>query len=208
MSYQNKDIDKYYTIENNAFAELKIKGSTFISAAYHIDNSATAMDILKSVKAKYFDANHNCFAYRIGYDGSEFRSSDDGEPSGTAGKPILFMISKYELSDILVIVTRYFGGTKLGVGGLVRAYSDSSESVLQIISRKTVNRTRKFNVRCTYQDVSIIKKLIELHSTGYDEFYTDNVEFIANIPLSISDDFPKLIFNQTNGRVNAYEIID
>ncbi|MDT3740550.1 MAG: YigZ family protein [Candidatus Kapabacteria bacterium] len=206
MSDEIKNIDKYYTIAGPVFAEIKIKGSTFIGGAYPADNSETAIEILKSVRSKYFDASHNCFAYRFGFDGSEFRSSDDGEPSGTAGKPILFMISKYELSDILVIVTRYFGGTKLGVGGLVRAYSDSAEAVLQVVNRKTVNRTRKFSVRCSYHDVSYVKKLIEKEAVDYTEQYTDMIDFVVNVHLSNAENFKENLFNHTNGRVTAIEI--
>lgn len=206
MSEEIKNIDKYYTIECPVFAEIKIKGSAFIAGAYPADTSEVALEILKSVRSKYFDASHNCFAYRIGFDGSEFRSSDDGEPSGTAGKPILFMISKYELSDILVIVTRYFGGTKLGVGGLVRAYSDSAEAVLQVVNRKTVNRTRKFSVRCSYHDVSYVKKLIEKETVDFTEHYTDMVDFVVNVHLSNAENFKEILFNHTNGRVTAIEM--
>ncbi len=201
-----KLIDKYYTIEEPAIAEIKVKGSNFIANAIPSKDSTSAIEHLKSVKSKYFDATHNCFAYRIGFDGAEFRASDDGEPSGTAGKPIHFMITKYELSDILVVVTRYFGGTKLGVGGLVRAYSDSAEAALQIVNRKTINRTRVFTVRCDYQDVSLVKKLIEESSVSFSETYTDSVEFQVNIHLSKADSFKDFIFNKTSGRVMPIEI--
>lgn len=201
------NIDKYYTIAQPVFSEIKVKGSNFIAGAYPVPNSETALYTLKTIRTKYFDATHNCFAYRIGFDGTDFRASDDGEPSGTAGKPILFMISKYELSDVLVVVTRYFGGTKLGVGGLVRAYSDSAESVLQIVDRKIINRTRKFTVKCDYQDVSLVKKLIESVAVNHNEVYTDIVEFEVDVPLSKSDGFFELIFNATNSKVSPIEII-
>jgi uncharacterized YigZ family protein len=202
-----KNIDKYYTIEEPAIAEIKVKGSNFIANAIHSPDSSSALESLKNIRAKHYDATHNCFAYRIGFDGADFRTSDDGEPSGTAGKPIHFMIAKYELSDILVVVTRYFGGTKLGVGGLVRAYSDSAEAVLQNINRKTINRTRAFTVRCEYNDVSLVKKLIEEASVNFSEIYTDTIEFQANIPLSNADSFKDLIFDRTNGKVIPIENI-
>lgn len=201
-----KLIDKYYTIEEPAIAEIKVKGSTFIANAIPSNDSTSAIEHLKSIKSKYYDATHNCFAYRIGFDGAEFRASDDGEPSGTAGKPIHFMITKYELSDILVVVTRYFGGTKLGVGGLVRAYSDSAEAVLQTVNRKTINRTRAFTVRCDYYDVSLVKKLIEELSVSFSEIYTDSVEFQVKIHLTNADSFKDFIFNKTSGRVMPIEI--
>jgi len=207
MMSEIKIIDKYFTIEQPVFAEIKVKGSNFIAGAYPASDSVSALDILKTVRAKYFDATHNCFAYRIGFDGAEFRASDDGEPSGTAGKPIHFMITKYELSDILVVVTRYFGGTKLGVGGLVRAYSDSAEAVLQIVDRKTINRTRKFAVKCEYQDVSLVKKLIEAEAVSHKETYTDFVEFEVDVALSNAESFNDIIYNATNSRVSAIEIL-
>ncbi|MBX3044947.1 MAG: YigZ family protein [Candidatus Kapabacteria bacterium] len=201
-----KIIDKYYTIAEPANAEIKIKGSAFIANAFHASDINSAGETVKEIRAKYFDASHNCFAYRIGFDGNEYRASDDGEPSGTAGKPILFMINKYELSDILVVVTRYFGGTKLGVGGLVRAYSDSAEAVLQIVNRKIIHRTRKFYIRLNYEDVSMVKKLIERQAVSFDENYTDVVEFTVNILLSEADKFIGLIYSQTNGRIEPVEI--
>lgn len=202
----NNIIDKYFTISEPSTAEIKIKGSSFISNAVPAPDANSALESLKILRAKFYDATHNCFAYRIGFDGSEFRSSDDGEPSGTAGKPIQFMLSKYELSDILVVVTRYFGGTKLGVGGLVRAYSDSAEAVLQIVNRKIIDRTRKFLVRCNYNDVSQVKKLIERESVSFQERYTDVVEYVANIHLSKGDNFQHLVYSQTNGRVSPVEL--
>ncbi|MDX9791407.1 MAG: YigZ family protein [Candidatus Kapabacteria bacterium] len=201
-----KIIDEYYTIAEPAISEIKIKGSVFIAAAYNATDRQQALNIHKEIKAKHHDASHNCYAYRIGFDGADFRAADDGEPSGTAGKPILAMLQKYELSDSIVVVTRYFGGTKLGVGGLVRAYSDSAESVLQIVSRKTIYRTIKFYIQCGYNDVSTVKKLIQKDAVRFEEVYTDKVEFKAEILISKADDFEHVIYEITYGRVSAERI--
>jgi uncharacterized YigZ family protein len=199
--------DFYYTIKQPVFSELKIKSSIFLAGAYSVGDSTQATEILKSLRSKYYDANHNCFAYKINYDGSDFRYSDDGEPSGTAGKPIFFMISKYELTNILVVVTRFFGGTKLGVGGLVRAYSDSAELVLSKVEKLVVYRTNNFRINCTYNDVSLVKKFIEKEAVEIKEEYTDSIIFNVKVLISKTNGFVDNLFNITNGRVKA-EITD
>jgi uncharacterized YigZ family protein len=201
-----KDIDKYYTIEKPVRTEIKIKGSRFISSIFSINDQISAEEILKKIRHEFHDATHNCFAYKIGYDGNIFRYSDDGEPSGSAGKPIFFAISKYDLSDILVIVTRYFGGTKLGVGGLVRAYSESADESLKTAERKIIHRTCTFAIQCSYLDVSIIKKLIERNAVKFEETYSDYVKFKVYIPLSKKETFPGLVFESTMGRVKAEKV--
>ncbi len=197
----NSDI--YYTINDAKFSEIKIKGSIFIAGAYPVNNVKSAQEILKSLKSKYYDANHNCFAYRIGYDGADFRYSDDGEPSGSAGKPIYMITKKYDLSDILIVVTRYFGGTKLGVGGLVRAYSDSAEEVLRTVEKKEVHLTKNLIIECTYNDLSVVKKIIEKESVDVSEEYTDVIRFRARVHNSKADSIHPMIYDATNGRVSV-----
>ena len=135
----DKNIDYYFTIKDVQRAEIKIKSSKFIATVSSVNSLDNAIDFLSKIRAEFFDATHNCFAYRIGWDGSTFRASDDGEPSGSAGKPILFSIQKFDVSDVIVVVTRYFGGTKLGVGGLVRAYSDAAELALEKCEKQIIN---------------------------------------------------------------------
>ena len=118
--------DFYYTIQQRERTSIKVRGSEFIATVIPVTSKDQALKELESLRSEFWDATHNCFAYRIGKGGLEFRTSDDGEPSGSAGKPILFVLHKYDVSDILMVITRYYGGTKLGVGGLARAYSDSS----------------------------------------------------------------------------------
>ena len=104
--------------------ELKVKGSKFIASIIHSDNKFIAEKKYQEFKQKYYDASHNCYAYRISE--NDFRYSDDGEPSGTAGLPIFKVLENNEIFEALLVVTRYFGGTKLGTGGLARAYSDAA----------------------------------------------------------------------------------
>ncbi|MDR0927724.1 MAG: YigZ family protein [Ignavibacteria bacterium] len=195
--------DYYYTIEDTATAEIKIKGSKFIGYAAPATDKDSAVAYLDAIRSKHFDATHNCFAYQIGCDGNDFRSSDDGEPSGTAGKPILLAIKKYEVSDIIVVVTRYFGGTKLGVGGLIRAYSDAAEEVLKLCVKKIVHRTNAIHITCRYEEVSFIKRMLSQTAISFTEDYTDKVEFIANIPLSKTQSFIEQIVSGTNTLATA-----
>lgn len=123
--------DYYYTIERSGSAEYKDRGSKFIAYAFPIANVADFKKKLQGLKDEHPKAAHHCFAYRMGTDGNTFRSSDDGEPSGTAGKPILGQIDSKQLTDLAVIVVRYFGGTLLGVPGLINAYKTVSALALQ-----------------------------------------------------------------------------
>ena len=123
--------DYYYTIERSASAEFKDRGSKFIAYAFPITDVADFKKQLQGLKEEHPKATHYCFAYRIGTDGNTFRSNDDGEPSGSAGKPILGQIDSKQLTDLAVIVVRYFGGTLLGVPGLINAYKTVTALALQ-----------------------------------------------------------------------------
>lgn len=122
----------YKTIERAAKAEYKDRGSSFLAYCYPADTVDECKKILKQLKEEHPKAAHHCMAYRIGYDGMNFRASDDGEPSGSAGKPILGQIDSRELTNTLIIVVRYFGGTLLGVPGLINAYKTAASLALQL----------------------------------------------------------------------------
>jgi len=126
-----KEAEYYYTVESAAIAEFKDRGSKFIAYSFPIKNTTDFKKNLQEIKKEHPKASHHCFAYRLGTDGNNFRVSDDGEPSGTAGKPILGQIDSKKLTDILIIVVRYFGGTLLGVPGLINAYKTAAALVLQ-----------------------------------------------------------------------------
>ncbi len=127
-----KNIAAYHTIEKEAFAEFTDRGSRFLAYAYPLPSLSAFKDILQLLKKEHPKATHHCFAYRLGKDGLVFRTSDDGEPSGTAGRPILGQIDSKQLTDILVVVVRYFGGSLLGVPGLITAYRSVTAMVLQL----------------------------------------------------------------------------
>jgi uncharacterized YigZ family protein len=125
--------DYYQTIEKTSFAEYKDRGSKFIAYAYPVQTTDDCKQWLQQLKKEHPKAVHHCFAYRIGWDGNQFRVSDDGEPSGSAGRPILGQIDSKQLTNIMVIVVRYFGGTLLGVPGLIQAYKSATAMALQLV---------------------------------------------------------------------------
>ncbi|RKY86388.1 YigZ family protein, partial [candidate division KSB1 bacterium] len=120
---------EYFTIEKGSSVKTKVKGSIFIGNAFPVENKEDAVNKIKIVSKKYYDATHNPFAFKI--ETGDIRYSDDREPPGTAGKPILGVIEKFDLTNILIVISRYFGGIKLGKGGLSRAYKDCAEKTIQ-----------------------------------------------------------------------------
>lgn len=123
--------DTYRSIKKASEGLFKDNGSRFIALAYPVESEAEVKEIVASLKKEYHDARHHCYAYRIGLKGDVWRANDDGEPSGSAGRPILGQIDSAGLSDILVVVVRYFGGIKLGIPGLIRAYKSSTADALE-----------------------------------------------------------------------------
>jgi len=153
----------YNTIDRPAVAELKDRGSKFIALAFPVKSIEEFKKILEGVKKEHPKATHHCFAYRIGIDKNTFRVSDDGEPSGTAGKPILGQIDSKDLTDIVIIVVRYFGGTLLGVPGLINAYKTAASLALQVtpaIQRPVeVNYTLQFDYTQMNDVMLVVKQL-------------------------------------------------
>ena len=206
METLSKEIDIYYTIEKVESAEIKILGSRFIAHANNASSKDIAIDFLNNIKSQYHNATHNCFAYKIGMNGLEFRAVDDGEPSGSAGKPILFSINKHKLSDVIVVVTRYFGGKKLGVGGLARAYSQAADEVLKKCEPIKIHITTPVKIICTYEDLDIVKKIIKENAVSMEEKYQDVIEIVAHVPTTKTESFIEYIISSTRGRAGAYVV--
>lgn len=122
--------DEFATLSAPARASLAVRGSKFLAEAIPVEGKGECEEAVSRARKKYFDATHNCFAWRLAPDGTQFRANDDGEPSGTAGKPILAAIDGAGMLGVIVVVTRYFGGTKLGTAGLARAYRGAAELAL------------------------------------------------------------------------------
>lgn len=153
--------DYYFTIESTAVAEFKDRGSKFLAYSFPIKNTNDFKKHLQELKKEHPKAVHHCFAYRIGTDGNNFRMSDDSEPSGTAGKPILGQIDSKNLTNTLIVVVRYFGGTLLGVPGLVNAYKTASSLVLQCtpVVQKAVEI--KYALQFNYTEMNDVMRIIK-----------------------------------------------
>jgi len=153
--------DSYKTIRSLSEGLYKEKGSKFLSFAHPIESASEVKNLLDQYRKTYYDARHVCFAYALGPDASETRSSDDGEPSGTAGRPILGQIHSFGLTDVLVVVIRYFGGVLLGTGGLVVAYKAVAADALQAadILEKTVDVD--FSIRFEFPFMNDVMKLVK-----------------------------------------------
>lgn len=166
----NIEMEVYYTIEKTATAEFKDRGSKFLAYAWPVRTVEQVKECLQEVKKEHPKATHHCFAYRLGTDGLQYRANDDGEPSGTAGKPILGQIDSKQLTDVLVVVVRYFGGTLLGAPGLINAYKMSAALVLQLVPVVQKNVEARYLLSFDYtilNDVMIIVK--QQHCTVYSQ---------------------------------------
>lgn len=151
-------MEEFITIKNNVVAEIIEKKSKFIANVYYAESQEKAEERLKEVKKKHNDARHNCYAYRVIKENAIIeRCSDDGEPSGTAGAPMMNILQKNNLCNILVVVTRYFGGILLGTGGLVRAYSEATNKALEIAEKIEVEEGVIVEVNLEYKDLELFK---------------------------------------------------
>lgn len=151
----------YKTIAEPCTATYREKSSKFICKAFPCSNENQAKEILKTIKSEYFDATHHCYAYRLGFDYSLYRTNDDGEPSGTAGKPIYGQILSKNLTNILIIVIRYYGGTKLGASGLINAYKTSAQLALDegiIVERKILDVVE---ISFDYADMETVMRAVK-----------------------------------------------
>jgi uncharacterized YigZ family protein len=195
-------IDEYHSIKAEITTTMKVEGSKFIASAYPVDSRQQAEKKLGIVRKQFFDATHHCFAYALGSERKEFRYSDDGEPSGTAGVRIFSAIESKDLSDILVIVTRYFGGTKLGVGGLGRAYFESAGHVLShsVIIPKIVGE--ELEIVFPYDETNgVMNKLSQHKARIIDTVYDDDVTLRLTLRRGAVPGFVSDLTQVTRGNV-------
>lgn len=167
--------DQYLTIAEPSEAIYKERSSKFLVYAYPVASEEEVKMHLEALRKEYFDATHHCYAYRIGAEGEQFRANDDGEPSGTAGKPILGQLLSAQLTNCLVVVVRYFGGTKLGVSGLIQAYKESTAEVIAAskIIEKTVDTL--FEVQFPYISMNGVQRVIKEVAPRIDQQNFDNL---------------------------------
>lgn len=194
------------TIQDRVRSEVKVRGSRFIATAVPVKDKVAATDVIEQIRKEFWDASHNCFAYQLAPNGAEYRFSDDGEPSGTAGKPILFAIQQRDLLDLLIVVTRYFGGTKLGAGGLARAYAEAANNALNEAEKVTIWPTTRIRVFTPYDDVSEVRRLVEAQTEEFDEEFRDVVIYTATIRDDNLKHFSEQLTERTAGRAGLINI--
>lgn len=191
----------YDTVYTGGVGEIVEKKSRFIAQVFPVKTEEEVMLLLETTRKKYWDARHNCYAFILGADGGISRCSDDGEPSGTAGRPILEVLSKRGLKDVLVIVTRYFGGTLLGTGGLVRAYSQAAQAGLMESCIITKQAGYRITVDTDYNGIGKLQYAVaQLGASVLDTSYTDKVQMVFLVPSALADKAGKEVTEATSGR--------
>ena len=195
-------IDNYFTIAACVLAEIKIERSRFIGTALPVSSKTAAEEEYHLLQKKYYDATHNCFAYVIGKNlDNVFRFSDDGEPSGTAGKQIYETIQSRKLTDILVVVTRYFGGVKLGTGGLGRAYREAANAALDQATVVECFLMQPCKLIFAHEQVSAVMKVMsDFNLKPIETHYGEQVELTATIRLGLFEQFRLAIIDRTHGK--------
>lgn len=193
--------DTFRSIAGRVESEIKVKGSRFIAEAIAVASVGEAEAAIDAVRRREYTATHHCTAYRIGPEGDVFRYNDAGEPAGTAGPPILRQIDARALTNTLVVVTRYFGGTRLGTGGLIRAYGDAAADVLdRCVVREHVIR-RALQLRFRYDDTSpAMHTISQFDAEIVDTRYTHETELTVAVRRSQVDAFADAFTNNLSGR--------
>ncbi len=186
-------IHSYKTISETSESIYKEKGSKFLGFAHPVQSVDEVKEILEQYKKRYYDARHICYAYMLGAERKEFRANDDGEPSGTAGRPILGQINSFELTNVLVVVIRYFGGILLGTGGLITAYKEASFQALEnanIIEKKL---EKHYSIEFDYKNMSEVMRLVK----DFDcEIKSMKMEYNCEYEVSIIQEFADTFFTK------------
>lgn len=183
--------DKYKTVHKNTIGEgvYSEKRSKFLAFVHHIDSADEALTIVKQYKKKYYDARHCCYAYRLGAEGAEFRANDDGEPSSTAGKPILGQLISNEITDTLICVIRYYGGVNLGTSGLIVAYREAAADGIAhaTIEEKFVERLVRYTF--SYPMMNDVMKIVkDMNPRIVEQNFDNTCEIILSIRESLADE--------------------
>ncbi len=196
--------DRYYTIKTPSRYEIKVKGSRFLAESECAVSVEEAQAALERTRKREHDATHHCYAYRIGlFDRMIFKYSDDGEPSGTAGRPIYDVICGHDLIDIIVIVTRYFGGTKLGPGGLARAYSEAARGAIERSGRQEsfVTESIRLGIEFPLYD-RLMKILPRFDATQAKADFSDRVIIELEVRKSKADELVAEVVRLTGGKAD------
>lgn len=193
--------DTYHTLAAAGRAEHTVDGSRFLAEAVPVTDRAAADETFTAIRSREHKASHHCYAYRLGVDGDTFRYDDDGEPSGTAGQPILRQMDANDLTNTLVVVARYFGGTELGTGGLARAYGAAASAALEQAERTKQVVRATLRIQYDYDDTSPAERVLQqfdadVHESEYTEVTTRTV----GVRKSEVDAFVDVFRNALSGR--------
>ena len=197
---------KHKAVYRGGSGEIIEKKSRFIANIKSVETVEEAQAYIEEMKKKYWDARHNCSAFSVGVERITTRCNDDGEPSGTAGKPILEVISGSGVHNIVIVVTRYFGGTLLGTGGLVRAYTDAARAGIENSDIVEKIPGKRIELSMDYTDLGKVQYLLAQNEVFIEETeYTDKVIIHALFPKEEKETLKKKITEATSGRVGAQE---
>ncbi|MBO9699204.1 MAG: YigZ family protein [Sporocytophaga sp.] len=193
----------YYSIKGPSEGLYKEKGSKFISFAFPVSTETEIKDILERFKKEYYDARHICYAYRIGFSEQKFRANDAGEPAHTAGDPIFNQIKSLELTNTIVIVVRYFGGTKLGKSGLIQAYKTAAEEALK--NAEKIEKTEQVVVTMAfeYEKMNEVMKVLKSFST---DFLSQDFQAICSITVQVAKDDSEILVKQLTPYLKSIEL--
>ncbi|WP_026679197.1 YigZ family protein [Fictibacillus gelatini] len=197
-------LSNYFTIKTTGEHELIIDKSRFIAHIARAETEEEAIQFIQSIKKKHYNATHNCSAYLIGEQDQIQKANDDGEPSGTAGVPMLEVLKKRKLKDVVVVVTRYFGGIKLGAGGLIRAYGKSVSEALNAVGVVERKLMQVVHTKIEYPLLGKVEN--EFRSSHYpikDIHYLEHVEFESYVPIDEVDHFKEWVTDLTNAQAEV-----
>lgn len=198
---------EYCIIADEAQAEITEKKSRFIAHVIPVETEEEALSKIEALKKEYWDARHNCYAFVIGEMGEVQRFSDDGEPQGTAGKPILEVLLNQNIHNTLVVVTRYFGGTLLGTGGLVRAYGKATSEGIKNATTMVVCDGKKFDLKIDYNSVGKVKHvMVQLGIVNVEEDYGEDVVMHIHMKASDFETFESQVRDITSGKAEISNI--
>lgn len=197
-------LEKYRTIRTDGQVEIEIKKSRFICFAKRVSSEEEAREYIQAIKKEHWKANHNCSAYILGKKAEVLRSSDDGEPSGTAGVPMLEVLKNNQLVDVVVVVTRYFGGVKLGAGGLIRAYSSAVSTMLEEIGIVEATPQQEIFATVDYSLSGKLQHFLETNDyTIKETLFLENVTFCVLVKDAVS--FEEQLIDLLHGNVELKE---
>lgn len=199
-------MEEYFIVERAGQGEVIEKKSRFIAHVLTVQSEEEALMYIEKIKKEHWDARHNCYAFIIGRNSEIQRFSDDGEPQGTAGKPILEVLVNGNIRNTLIIVTRYFGGTLLGTGGLVRAYGQSAKVGIQNALVMRVCEGVSFDLRCDYNSIGKIKYIMGQMNISAEEEYGEDVNLHINMKKSDLKNFQNQVVDATSGKAVWGEI--